>query len=111
MRNAPILSLVLLAVISLLAAACEPNGTGLPSEARRQVLLLASQRATIASLQATIGGTEEQNAWCVVTESDEGKERWIISRQSVEGERDAYQLSVPDGPGAFQLRGCTNWDD
>jgi hypothetical protein len=111
MRNTSILLVILLAVVSLLVASCEPNGTGLPSEARRQVLLLASQGATIASVQATIGGNEEQSAWCVVTESETGKERWIISRHSAEGEKDSYQLSVPDGAGAFQLRGCTNWDD
>ena len=110
MGTVRLLLIPLLLGASLLTVACEPETSGLPREASRQVLLLASEGATIVSAQAAAEGLGGNDTWCVVTESEAGMERWLIFREAQEGQRDVYNLTMPPGPSGFEGRGCTNWD-
>jgi hypothetical protein len=50
------------------------------------------------------------DAWCIVTESEAGQERWLVTLSVTEGERDAYRLPVSDGRSGIGRLGYTNWD-
>lgn len=111
--------LILALVVALFSFACrqesEPDEFGLPSEVRSSVLIGAIEDSKIISAQMVVQISDvtqmELEMWCVVTESNGGREQWIATDAGSPEGRPLVGILRANGPNDFRRIGCTNWDD
>jgi hypothetical protein len=97
-------------VACLASVACLPEDPNQPNEAVRQVMLLAAEGSEVVSSQPAPEPFGGMDTWCIVTESEGGKERWLVFRAVDENDRPVFNLGAPPQPADFERLGCTNWD-